>query len=114
MRKRSPVPWQRWPGPETSSSGSEPERSANGRTRFPRGLAFTGPSPAPRNNVFPDLTASLLAAAPDLRGRLLANVMLSDLTWLRAGGPAQLLFTPAGEEDLAYFLSGCPPEIPVT
>ena len=64
--------------------------------------------------MFADLTPALLAAAPDLRGRLLPNVKLSELTWLRAGGPAQLLFTPAGEEDLAYFLSHCPPDMPVT
>ena len=30
------------------------------------------------------------------------------------GGPAQLLFTPADEDDLAYFLSRCPLDIPVT
>ncbi len=64
--------------------------------------------------MFPDLTASLLAAAPGLRGRLLPNVRLSDLIWLRAGGPAQMLFTPADEDDLAYFLPCCPLEIPLT
>ncbi len=63
--------------------------------------------------MFPDLTPSLKAAAPDIRGRLLPNVALSDLTWLRAGGPAQLLFTPADEDDLAYFLAHCPQDIPV-
>jgi UDP-N-acetylmuramate dehydrogenase len=36
------------------------------------------------------------------------------LTWLRAGGPAQALFTPADEDDLAYFLSCCPLDVPVT
>src|SRR5271166_2354004 len=64
--------------------------------------------------MFPDLTPSLKAAAPDLRGRLLPNVLLSHLTWLRAGGPAQLLFTPADEDDLAYFLAHCPRDVPVT
>ena len=63
--------------------------------------------------MFPDLAPSLLASAPDLRGRLLPNVSLSDLTWLRVGGPAQVLFTPADEDDLAYFLSRCPLDIPV-
>ena len=63
--------------------------------------------------MFPDLVPSLLAAGPDLRGRLLPNVLLSDLTWLRLGGPAQVLFTPADEDDLAYFLSRCPLDIPV-
>ncbi len=64
--------------------------------------------------MFPDLTPSLKAAAPEIRGRLLPNVQLSELTWLRAGGPAQLLFTPADADDLAYFLSRCPLDIPVT
>ncbi len=63
--------------------------------------------------MFPDLVPSLKAGAPDLRGRLLPNVALSELTWLRVGGPAQALFTPADEEDLAYFLSRCPREMPV-
>lgn len=63
--------------------------------------------------MFADLVPSLLAGAPDLRGRLLPNVSLADLTWLRVGGPAQALFTPAGEDDLRYFLSHCPVEIPV-
>ncbi len=63
--------------------------------------------------MFPDLIPSLKAAAPDIRGRLLPNVLLCDLTWLRAGGPAQLLFTPADEDDLAYLLSRCPQDIPV-
>ncbi|MCL4765176.1 MAG: UDP-N-acetylmuramate dehydrogenase [Hyphomicrobiaceae bacterium] len=50
---------------------------------------------------------------PDLRGRLSANVLLSGITWFRVGGPAQLLFTPADEADLAYFLSLTPAELPV-
>src|SRR5579883_3335837 len=64
--------------------------------------------------MFPDLTPSLCGQAPELRGRLIPNVRLSDLTWLRVGGPAQILFTPADEEDLAYFLSRRPQEIPIT
>lgn len=64
--------------------------------------------------TFPDLSAAIRAAAPDLRGRLLANQDLSALTWFRVGGPAQLLFTPADEEDLAYLLARLPEEIPVT
>ncbi len=63
--------------------------------------------------MFEDLVPSLLAAAPDVRGRLLPNVALSELTWLRVGGPAQVLFTPADEDDLAYFLSRCPLDVPV-
>lgn len=62
---------------------------------------------------FPDISADLKAAMPELRGRLLANESLAPLTWFRVGGPAQILFTPADEDDLAYFLSKLPSEIPV-
>lgn len=64
--------------------------------------------------TFPDITPDLRAAAPELRGRLLANQEMAGLTWFRVGGPAQVLFTPADEEDLAYLLSKLPAEVPVT
>jgi UDP-N-acetylmuramate dehydrogenase len=64
--------------------------------------------------TFPDITPDLKAAMPDLRGRLLANQSLAELTWFRVGGPAQLLLTPADEDDLAYFLIQLPREVPVT
>ena len=64
--------------------------------------------------TFPDITPDLKAAMPELRGRLTANQRLSELTWFRVGGPAQVLFTPADEDDLAYFLSRLPTELPVT
>ena len=63
--------------------------------------------------AFPDLTPDLKALMPELRGRLAANQEMAPLTWFRVGGPAQLLFTPADEEDLVYFLSKLPREIPV-
>src|SRR4051795_1135247 len=50
---------------------------------------------------------------PELRGRLLANQSLAELTWFRVGGPAQVLFTPADEDDLAYFLKLLPKQWPV-
>jgi UDP-N-acetylmuramate dehydrogenase len=65
-------------------------------------------------SAFPDITPALRGAVPNLRGRLLANQPLSDLTWFRVGGPAQVLFTPADEADLAALLAGLDPEIPVT
>jgi UDP-N-acetylmuramate dehydrogenase len=64
--------------------------------------------------TFADITPELKAAMPDLRGRLLANESLAPLTWFRVGGPAQVLFTPADEDDLAYFLAKLPSELPVT
>lgn len=63
--------------------------------------------------TFPDISADLKSAMPHLRGRLLANESLAPLTWFRVGGPAQILFTPADEDDLAYFLSKLPGDIPV-
>jgi UDP-N-acetylmuramate dehydrogenase len=51
---------------------------------------------------------------PQLRGRLLPNQSLAELTWFRVGGPAQLLFMPEDELDLAYFLNRLPPDIAVT
>src|SRR6202048_2322085 len=62
---------------------------------------------------FPDITPDLKAAMPQLRGRLLPNQSLAELTWFRVGGPAQLLFTPSDEDDLAYFLEHLPDELPV-
>src|SRR3954470_12675204 len=63
--------------------------------------------------TFPDITSDLKAAMPELRGRLLANQSLAELTWFRVGGPAQILFTPADEDDLAYFLKHLPKDLPV-
>src|SRR6185312_9316558 len=48
-----------------------------------------------------------------LRGRLLANQSLAELTWFRVGGPAQILFAPVDESDLAYFLKRLPDDLPV-
>src|SRR5260370_42388254 len=62
---------------------------------------------------FPDITPELKAAMPALRGRLLGNESLAPLTWFRVGGPAQVLFTPADADDLAYFLKNLPGELPL-
>jgi len=63
--------------------------------------------------IFPDLTGEVRARAPALRGRLTANASLAPHVWFRVGGPAQLLFQPADEDDLAYLLSRLPADIPV-
>src|SRR5256885_2673358 len=62
---------------------------------------------------FPDITPDLNARMPDLRGRLMANQSLAELTWFRVGGPAQALFMPEDEAELADFLARLPAEIPV-
>ena len=48
-----------------------------------------------------------------IRGQLTPNRPLDSLTWLRVGGPADWLFQPADEADLADFLRQLAPEIPV-
>lgn len=59
------------------------------------------------------LAAELRSTIPGLRGSLEADSPMAPLSWFRAGGPAELLFTPADEADLALFLADCPEEIPV-
>ncbi len=56
---------------------------------------------------------ALVAKLPEVRGRLEPNAPLADLTWFRAGGAAEVLFTPQDEADLAEFLKHTPVEIPV-
>jgi len=63
--------------------------------------------------MFPDITGELLTAMPALRGRVNSNASLADVTWFRVGGPAQVLFTPADEADLAYFLKHRPSDVSV-
>jgi UDP-N-acetylmuramate dehydrogenase len=61
-----------------------------------------------------NLIARLQACLPELRGRLQPEAPLKDFTWFRAGGPAEVLYSPADEADLAYFLKHTPAGIPVT
>ena len=72
---------------------------------------------APQNKgrpaIFPSITSELRACMPDLRGPLTANAPIAHLSWFRTGGPAQILFEPSSESDLAYFLGNLDPAIPV-
>ncbi len=61
-----------------------------------------------------DFGANLAAAMPNLRGRLASGTMLAGITWFRVGGPADVLFAPADEADLVYFLKHLATDIPVT
>ena len=51
---------------------------------------------------------------PTVRGRLMFDEALAPFTWLRVGGPAEALFLPADEEDLAAVLAALPLDVPVT
>ena len=53
-------------------------------------------------------------ALPAVRGKLLRDEPLAPFTWLRVGGPAELIFLPEDADDLAAFLSGLDPAVPVT
>ena len=64
--------------------------------------------------AFPDIVPDLKSRMPSLRGRLLANQTLDPFTWFRVGGPAQALFLPEDESDLAYFLKHLPADVPLT
>src|SRR5258707_9392691 len=64
--------------------------------------------------TFPDILPALKAQMSQVRGRLVPNQPLAELTWFRVGGPAQLLFMPEDEQDLSYFLAHLSAEIPVT
>ncbi|MGZ8363443.1 MAG: UDP-N-acetylmuramate dehydrogenase [Caulobacteraceae bacterium] len=51
---------------------------------------------------------------PEVRGKLLRDEPLGPFTWFRVGGPADVLFLPADEDDLSGFLKSLPADIPVT
>ena len=56
----------------------------------------------------------LIERLPPVRGRLAAEAPLAPYTWFRVGGPAEVLFRPADEVDLAGFLAALEPDVPVT
>ena len=60
------------------------------------------------------LAAGMVCRLPKVRGRYQPRASMADLTWFRVGGPAEILFTPADEADLAEFLRGTPADVPVT
>jgi UDP-N-acetylmuramate dehydrogenase len=53
-------------------------------------------------------------ALPPVRGTYTPDAALKDLVWFRAGGPAEVLFRPADEEDLATFLFAKPADVRVS
>jgi UDP-N-acetylmuramate dehydrogenase len=63
--------------------------------------------------MFEDLTPVVRALVPGLQGTVTANASMKPFSWFRTGGPAQLLFEPAGEIDLIEFLRHIPVDWPV-
>jgi len=56
---------------------------------------------------------SILNQLPEVRGSYASNEPMSHHTWFGVGGPADIIFNPADEDDLVHFLNGCPHEIPL-
>ena len=54
-----------------------------------------------------------MSKLPETRGVLTPDRSLADLTWLRVGGPADWLYQPADEADLADFLAALDPAVAV-
>ncbi len=60
------------------------------------------------------ITPSWMDALPAVKGRVQKHAALGAFTWFRVGGPADVLFKPADEDDLAQFLTALPLDVPVT
>ena len=58
-------------------------------------------------------TDRLIDRLPAVRGRYREDVALDRVTWFRVGGPAEVVFRPADEDDLAGFLAAKPADVPV-
>ena len=56
---------------------------------------------------------SLIEHLPQTTGKLTENRPLDSLSWLRVGGPAEVLFQPEHMADLAQFMAALPAHIPV-
>ena len=56
---------------------------------------------------------SEVAEMPKVRGRLTRDAPLAPLVWFKSGGNAQWLFEPVDADDLAQFLRGLDPDVPV-
>ena len=54
-----------------------------------------------------------VAEMPKVRGKLTRDAPLAPLVWFKSGGKAGWLFEPADTDDLADFLRGLDPDVPV-
>jgi len=55
----------------------------------------------------------MISDLPMVRGKMQVNAPLNKLTWFRAGGPADVLFSPENVDDLSHFLRNIPEDMPV-
>ncbi|WP_316015537.1 UDP-N-acetylmuramate dehydrogenase [Roseobacter sp. HKCCA0434] len=57
--------------------------------------------------------SDILSRLPEVRGRYMEDRDMSAMSWLRTGGPADVLYMPADPDDLSDFLKGCPEDVPI-
>jgi len=50
----------------------------------------------------------MIETLPEVRGTYAADRPMADLSWLKVGGPAEVLFQPADLDDLQHFLQNTP------
>ncbi|MBC05814.1 UDP-N-acetylmuramate dehydrogenase [Thalassospira sp.] len=62
----------------------------------------------------PEHHTPLIDRLPKVRGKLREGAQLAKVTWFQVGGPADVMFRPADEADLADFLKSKPEDMPVT
>ncbi|MFD2206343.1 UDP-N-acetylmuramate dehydrogenase [Kiloniella antarctica] len=55
----------------------------------------------------------LIHRLPTVRGSYKADARLGKITWFRVGGPTDVLFTPADQDDLVHFIKNKPADVPV-
>lgn len=58
--------------------------------------------------------AGLIARLPKVRGEYVPGFDLARITWFKVGGPAEVLYKPADDKDLASFLARRPVDFPIT
>ncbi|WP_417432541.1 UDP-N-acetylmuramate dehydrogenase [Kiloniella sp.] len=55
----------------------------------------------------------LIHSLPQVRGSYKTDAQLAKVTWFKVGGPTDVLYTPADQDDLIHFLKKKPAETPV-
>lgn len=64
-------------------------------------------------NAAEKTSVKLIDRLPKVRGTYREGAELSKINWFNVGGPAEVMFRPADVQDLSYFLSHKPADIPV-
>ena len=93
------------------TSNTVPFPGTSGGRDTPREVRHDDYRRAPKDAPSDDQAAERL---PTVRGQYRENVPLAEMTWFRVGGPCEVVFRPADEEDLIEFLSSRLDDVPIT